>query len=92
MSVAARLLMAGKRVAYVAEACVHHSHNYSLVQEFRRYFDTGVFHARSPWLLQEFGTANSEGLRFVRSEISFLMPNFTKEFQKYFGKTVCLEK
>jgi rhamnosyltransferase len=72
MSVAARLLMAGKRVAYVADACVYHSHNYSLMQEFRRYFDTGVFHARSPWLLQEFGSANGEGLRFVRSELAYL--------------------
>jgi rhamnosyltransferase len=43
-----------------------------LVQEFRRYFDTGVFHARSPWLLQEFGSANGEGLRFVRSELAYL--------------------
>lgn len=72
MAAAARLLMAGKRSAYVAEACVYHSHNYSVVQEFRRYFDTGVFHARNPWLLQTFGAATGEGLRFVRSELSYL--------------------
>lgn len=72
MSVAARLLMAGKRVAYVADACANHSHNYSVLQEFRRYFDTGVFHARSPWLLQTFGSAGGEGLRFVRSEMAYL--------------------
>lgn len=72
MSVAARLLIAGKRLAYVAEACVYHSHNYSLVQEFRRYFDTGVFHARTPWLLQTFGDAGGEGLRFVLSELAYL--------------------
>jgi len=61
MSVAARLLMAGKSMAYVAEACVQHSHNYTLIQEFRRYFDTGVFHARSPWILQAFGEAGGRG-------------------------------
>jgi rhamnosyltransferase len=72
MYVAARLLMAGKRVAYVADACVHHSHNYSVLQEFRRYFDTGVFHARNPWLLQTFGSAGGEGVRFVRSELLYL--------------------
>lgn len=72
MSVAARLLMAGKRVAYVADACVQHSHNYTALQEFKRYFDTGVFHARSPWLLQTFGSAGGEGLRFVRSELAYL--------------------
>lgn len=72
MSVAARLLISGKRLAYVAEACVYHSHNYSLIQEFRRYFDTGVFHARTPWLLETFGGAGHEGLRFVRSQLAFL--------------------
>lgn len=72
MSVAARLLMAGKSVAYVANACVFHSHNYSFLQEFRRYFDTGVFHVRTSWLLTEFGSAGGEGLRFVRSELAYL--------------------
>jgi rhamnosyltransferase len=72
MAVAARLLMAGKRIAYVANACVYHSHNYSPMQELRRYFDVGVFHARSPWLLRSFGGARGEGIRFVRSELSYL--------------------
>ena len=72
MSVAARLLMTGKRVAYVAEACVYHSHNYTLAQEFRRYFDIGVFHARSPWLMQAFGGADGEGMRFVCSELTYV--------------------
>lgn len=75
MAVAARLLMAGRRVAYVAEACAHHSHNYTVAQEFRRYFDTGVFHACSPWLLHTFGGAGGEGLRFVRSELAYLWRN-----------------
>lgn len=73
MSVAASLLIAGKRVAYVAEARVLHSHNYTLMQEFRRYFDTGVFHACNPWILRTFGDAGAEGLRFVRSELKFLL-------------------
>lgn len=72
MSVAARLLMRGRRVAYVADACVYHSHNYTLVQEFRRYFDIGVLHARSPWLLQYFGSSDGEGVRFVRSELAYV--------------------
>lgn len=73
MAVAAKLLMAGKRVAYVAEACAYHSHNYTTLQEFRRYFDTGVFHARNQWLLKAFGDAGGEGLRFVMSEIAYLI-------------------
>lgn len=38
---AAKLIASGYRIAYVAEAEVRHSHRYTLVQEFRRYFDTG---------------------------------------------------
>lgn len=37
----ARMLRHGFRIAYVAEAMVQHSHRYTLLQEFRRYFDTG---------------------------------------------------
>lgn len=37
----AELLHQRGRVAYVAEAVVKHSHQYSLKQEFRRHFDTG---------------------------------------------------
>ena len=70
--VAGRLLLAGKAVAYRADACAVHSHNYSLVEEFRRYFDTGVFHARQRWLLEAFGSASGEGLRFVWSELGYL--------------------
>jgi rhamnosyltransferase len=73
MSAAARLLMAGRRIAYVANSCVFHSHNYSIKQEFQRYFDTGVFHARSPWLLLTFGSAEGEGVRFVYAEFNYLM-------------------
>lgn len=72
MTVAARLLMTGKRIAYVANACVYHSHNYSIKQEFQRYFDTGVFHARSPWLLKTFGSAGGEGRSFVYAELNYL--------------------
>ncbi len=64
-----RLLMKGYRVAYVAEARVFHSHDYSVAQEFRRYFDVGAFHARQRWLLREFGAIRGEGGRYVRSEL-----------------------
>jgi rhamnosyltransferase len=57
----------------VSEACVYHSHNYTLWDEFRRYFDTGVFHKEEKWILQEFGSAQGEGYRFVRSELSMAM-------------------
>lgn len=73
MHLAARLLMAGKTIRYQARACVRHSHNYSRLQEIRRYFDTGAFHAQNAWLMDTFGQAHSEGWRFVRSECRYLL-------------------
>ncbi len=69
---AARLLLAGWKIAYVSEAKVHHSHAYGLVQEFKRYFDIGVLHRREQWMLDEFGRAGGEGRRFVLSEVAYL--------------------
>lgn len=70
--VAARMLMAGWQVAYAAEGQVFHSHDYNYLQEFRRYFDIGVLHARESWMLQRFGAPEGEGGRFVRSELRYL--------------------
>lgn len=72
MVVASRMLLAGWRIAYCAEARVYHSHAYRLLQEFRRYFDVGALHSREPWIRERLGGTEGEGLRFVRSEFSFL--------------------
>lgn len=73
---AARLLLAGWKIAYVAEAQVYHSHSYTWTQDFKRYFDIGVLHARKSWLLREFGSTRGEGGRFVRSELNYLWPRY----------------
>ena len=90
---AGRLLMAGWHLAYVSDAEVIHSHEYGLLDDFRRYFDIGVFHSRNPWLLENFGRAEGEGLKFVKSEFKFLLrhePNsipsaFLRTLLKYAG-------
>ena len=68
-----RLIEAGWRLAYCAEAQVYHSHSYSCLEEFRRYFDIGVFHARNRWIRQAFGRTGSEGFRYVMSELGYLL-------------------
>ncbi len=70
--VAARMLQNDWRIAYCAEAEVWHSHNYSLAEEFRRYFDIGVLHSREKWLVELLGRAEGEGKKFVVSEIKYL--------------------
>lgn len=72
MYVAAKMLLSGWKVAYEGMACCHHSHNYTIMEEFRRYFDIGVFFAQELWIKQRFGSAGGEGLRFVKSEICFV--------------------
>lgn len=69
MHMAARLLLSGFGVAYAAGACAVHSHNYSMGEDFRRYFDMGVFHRRESRLLEQFGTAEKEGMRYLAEEL-----------------------
>ncbi len=70
---AGRILIKGQKIAYVAEATVYHSHNYTCIEEFKRYFDIGVLHQTQKWLLDTFGNAKSRGAAFVKSEVSFLI-------------------
>lgn len=70
--VALRMLLAGWAIAYQASATVRHSHDYSLFQEMQRYFDFGVLHTQLPELLQELGSPEGEGARFVASELRYM--------------------
>lgn len=77
MYVATKMLKAGHKIAYAADACVYHSHAYSFWQEMQRYFDMGVFHAREPWIRQALGGAEGAGLEFVASEHRYLLKHAT---------------
>ena len=66
--VAGQMLLQGWHVVYEASAMVYHSHEYTVLEEFKRYFDIGVFYGRETWIAERFGTAGREGLRFVQSE------------------------
>jgi rhamnosyltransferase len=69
---AGQMLLADWRIAYCAEAQVRHSHHYGLRAEMARYFDIGVLHSREAWMLEQFGRAEGEGMRFIRSEVAYL--------------------
>ena len=47
--VAGQMLIKGWRIAYRGDAEVIHSHGYTIAEEFRRYFDVGVFHRWLGW-------------------------------------------
>lgn len=72
MIFAGRLIQAGKSIAYVAEAAVVHSHNYTNRQQFHRNFDLAVSQAEHPEI---FGMARSEseGIRMVKATAVWLL-------------------
>jgi rhamnosyltransferase len=73
--VGAKVIKAGLKIAYVAGASAYHSHNYTVLEEFRRYFDTRVFHEQNKWLINDFGKPTGEGIKFVKSEIGYVIKN-----------------
>jgi len=81
---AAKFLMSGQCVQYQASAAVYHSHHYNVKQDFRRMFDTGVFHQQNPWLLQTFGKAEKEGRQLVRLQFRYLLNGSQKQANTHF--------
>lgn len=63
----AKLLHEGYKIAYTAEAVVHHSHTYSLWQEFQRHFDTGLARQSYRHLLAGGGSDSARGKLYVRT-------------------------
>jgi rhamnosyltransferase len=89
VSVAARLILKGKSIAYTAEAEVYHSHNYELIEEFKRYFDIGAFHKQQQVVLKPFTQAESEGVKYVVREWRYLLESKKAYLiPKQIGRTV----
>ena len=82
----AKIILAGYHLAYVSEAKVYHSHSYTVFQEFKRYFDIGVFHKKESWILENFGKAEGEGMKYIKSEIQYLLKNKSWYLLPEFGE------
>lgn len=79
MEFAARAIKAGYANLYCAAAVVYHSHNYTVTQTLNRYFDIGVFDAENSWMREQFGSHSGEGVRFVNSELRYLLRRDTAQ-------------
>ncbi|EKE00578.1 MAG: Glycosyl transferase, family 2 [uncultured bacterium] len=75
MYAAAKMLMHGWKIAYKSDALIYHSHNYTTAQEFKRYFDIGVFHAMNPWILETFNSHIGDGFKYLQSAIKYCINN-----------------
>lgn len=71
----AKMILADYSLVYTADAKVYHSHSYTVWQEFKRYFDIGVFHQSENWILKKFGKAEGEGIKYLKSELKYLFDN-----------------
>lgn len=71
MIYAAKAVKAGYRIAYAADACVYHSHNYTPKEQFHRNFDNGVSQAQHPEIFSQI-SSESEGVRMVKKTIGHL--------------------
>lgn len=70
---AAKIMEAGYDIYYQADALIYHSHSYSVLQEFKRYFDLGVFfESRERWIIEAFGGAKKQGAQFFLEGLSYL--------------------
>lgn len=72
MNIAARLILNGFAIAYIPEARVYHSHNYNLIDLFKRYFDIGVSFAQNNWLLK-YANPKNEGKKYIKELTRFLI-------------------
>lgn len=72
MLFAAKLVVGGKRIAYVPDAAVVHSHSYSLFQLFARYYNIGSSLKKNNWVLK-YARSEKEGLKFLKEEFTFLL-------------------
>lgn len=94
--VAAKLLKKGHYIAYVSEALVRHSHNYGLIQEFRRNFDIGLARQAYADLLKCNHGDHKRGLNYCMAmfkelacEKPYLLPYaFIQTATKFLGYTL----
>lgn len=71
MIYAAGAIKAGYEIAYAAQACVVHSHNYKCMQQLRRNFDLGVSQADHPEIFAQV-PSEGEGIKSVKATAAYL--------------------
>lgn len=93
MIYAAKAIKAGYGIAYVAEAKVIHSHNYSCKQQLKRNFDLGVSQADHPEVFEGI-SSTGEGIKLVLNTQQYLLQKkmywkipalYSKSAFKYLG-------
>jgi rhamnosyltransferase len=82
MIIAARLILNGYRIAYIPEATILHSHNYSLLNQFRRYYNIGASLRHNSWIFR-YARPEGEGLKFIKKQMSYVMKQHNYRWVPY---------
>lgn len=73
---AAMILRKGHKIAYVADAVVNHSHNYTPAKEFVRHFDTGMYRKQWDKILDLGGGSDQKrGVSYATSLLKHVLKN-----------------
>ncbi|WP_141501866.1 glycosyltransferase family 2 protein [Paenibacillus luteus] len=68
---AAKCVLTGYKVAYSAKAVVYHSHNYTVMQQFKRYFDNGISMRCNTWITP-YSAVGKAGSKLVKLQLKEL--------------------
>jgi rhamnosyltransferase len=71
---AAKCVLTGYKIAYSAEAVVYHSHNYTVMQQFKRYFDNGISMRCNTWITP-YSAVGKAGSKLVKLQLKELHRN-----------------
>ena len=72
MIISARLILSGYRIAYVPEAAILHSHKYSLLNQFWRYYNIGSSLRNNRWIFR-YAQPEGEGVAFIKKQILYVL-------------------
>lgn len=72
MIFASKVILGGYKVVYNADAKVYHSHNYTLKQQFKRYFDIGIAFSDTKYLFK-YVSNEKEGFKMVVAQCKYLI-------------------
>lgn len=73
MYAAAKMLEAGWKIAYQANAKVYHSHNMKIKNEANRYKKIGEFKSENHWIFDKYGKTDKEGIKYFINEMKFVL-------------------
>lgn len=90
MIYASGVVRSGYKIAYAADACVIHSHNYTNKQQFKRNFDIAVSQKMHPEVFADV-SSEAEGKKYVKQAYAYFCEHKKPYFIIPFGVT-CVYK